>query len=373
MQFNYYMPVRTIFEAGISNKCVDHIKGDSVLIVCDPFFYQSGTAQKIGEGLTGKKVSYFSDIQPNPTCESVDAGAAIAREVNASCVIGLGGGSSMDVAKMVACLTKNEGSIYDYYANAGGTRTLSTQRAQIVCVPTTAGTGSEVTNVSVFTNTKNGIKMPMVTDMFWPDIALLDPELTYSLPKSVTAACGLDAFCHAIEAYWNPNSQPMCDVQAVDAMKRVFASLETAYNTPSDKAARADMLLASLQAGVAFSQTRTTGAHALSFSLTTDYGQSHGAACAITLPAFIRVSTEKQKDKMESLAKILGCTSVSDLADTVEGLMKRLGLPTRLSEVGVKEENILDLAKAGLIQPVIHLSPAEMTEESICALLKSIL
>ncbi len=215
--FHYYMPVKILFDYGVSQKMASYIAGENVLIISDPFLYQNGVTQRIGESLIGKTVGYFSDIEPNPSCESVDAAAAAARALKADCVIGLGGGSSMDVAKIVACLTRDEGSIYDYYS--GGTKTFSERKTMLICVPTTAGTGSEVTNVGVFTNKKAGIKMPLVTDRFWADYAVIDPELTYSLPPAVTASTGMDAFCHAIETYWNKESQPMCDMLAMGAMQ----------------------------------------------------------------------------------------------------------------------------------------------------------
>ena len=177
--FHYYMPVNILFDYGISKKMGNYISGKNVLIISDPFLRQNGVAQQIGDSLTGKNVGYFSDIEPNPSCESVDAAAAAARELQADCVIGLGGGSSMDVAKIVSCLVHDEGSIYDYYS--GGTKTFSPRKTMLICVPTTAGTGSEVTNVGVFTNRKVGIKMPLVTDRFWADYAVIDPELTSDL------------------------------------------------------------------------------------------------------------------------------------------------------------------------------------------------
>ena len=272
--FNYFMPVRICFKNELVKKLDQYISGNNVLIISDPFLYKNGTAALIGDSLSKKNVAYFSDIEPNPSCESVDNAAEVAREIKADCVIGLGGGSSMDVAKIVSCLVTNEGSIYDYYSKE--TRTLESRKAILILIPTTAGTGSEVTNVGVFTNRKIGIKMPMVNDHFWADYAIIDPELTYSLPPAVTASTGMDAFCHAIESYWNRASQPICDMLALRAMKLILENIKIAYEHPNDTNARANMMEASLIAGIAFSQTRTTGIHAISFPLTTEYHASHG-------------------------------------------------------------------------------------------------
>lgn len=369
--FKFHMPTAIHYGVGSAQNMSEKIQGKSVLIVCDPFLYKSGTARRIGEALEVARVTYFSEIEPNPSAGSVDRCAAAAREAGATTIIGIGGGSAMDVAKVTACLATNPGSICEYYA--GGSKTFAERTVKLILVPTTSGTGSEVTNVGVFTNTGSGIKMPFVTDRFWADEALLDPELTYSLPPAVTASTGLDAFCHAIEAYWNRNSQPLCDYLAMGAMKTILENVETAYTQPENTNARGAMLKASLVAGVAFSQTRTTGIHAISFPLTAEFHASHGVACAITLPAFIRVSTQQKAEKMQTLAAYLGYADATSLADAVEALMKRLGLPTRLHELGVKKDDLAHITQTGLGAAIIQLTPAVMDQESVYALLESIL
>lgn len=369
--FQFMMPTKIVFEDGAAFHAGDQVKGESVLVISDPFLYQSGVARKIGESLGGRRVAYFSQIEPNPSCESVDAAAHAARDAGARCVIGLGGGSSLDVAKVVACLVSNPGSIYDYYG--GGTKQLEHREAQLICIPTTAGTGSEVTNVGVFTNRKTGKKVPMLSPLFWPDIALVDSALTHTLPAAVTASTGMDAFCHAIEAYWNRESQPMCDMLAMRAMKLILENIKTAYDSPQDAQARRNMSLASMLAGVAFSQTRTTGIHAVSFPLTVEFGLSHGEACSITLPAFIRISEEKKQKKMRELCGWLGFADVPALAQAVEDLMRSMKMRTRLHEAGVQEEDIEQIAQVGLEAAIIQLTPAEMNRQTVTALLRSIL
>lgn len=369
--FSYHMPVQVLYENGICKRLAPYVKSENVLIICDPFLYQNGVAATIGESLSEKNVQYFSAIEPNPSCESVDAAAEQARAMNAQCIIGLGGGSSMDVSKIVSCLVTNPGSIYDYYS--GGTRTLQPRETTLVLIPTTAGTGSEVTNVGVFTNRKIGIKMPLVTDCFWADIAVLDPELTYSLPAAVTASTGMDAFCHAIETYWNKESQPICDMLALGAMKLILQNIKQAYDCPTDAVARGNMLKPSLIAGIAFSQTRTTGIHAISFPLTTQFHASHGTACSITLPAFIRLCGQNSSEKLTALAKDLGYTDIATFADAVEELMRSMQMPTRLHELGVTEADLEQIANVGLGAAIIQLTPAVMNHDTVYALLRLIL
>ncbi len=370
-KFDFFMPTHIYYENGMTKHLGDFVNGNNVLIISDPFLYKAGISQKIGKNINRKNVSYFSDIEPNPLCETVDKAARIAREVYADCIIGIGGGSSLDVSKIVSCLTTNEGSIYDYYIS--GNKTLSERTTQLICIPTTAGTGSEVTNVGVFTNQKTEIKMPMVNDNFWADYAIIDPELTYTLPPAITASTGMDAFCHAIEAYWNKNSQPMCDMLAIGAMEMILKNIKNAYDNPTNKYARGSMITASLIAGVAFSQTRTTGIHAISFPLTSEFGANHGIACSITLPAFIKLSCNEARNKMNALVHYLGYESVKSFADAVETLMVSMKMPVRLHEIGVKESDLQHITEIGLSAAIIQLTPAVMNEETVYKLLHSIL
>jgi len=369
--FVFHMPTAVRLEAGLAKKLQPYITGTNVLIISDPFLFKNGVARSIGDSLQGKKVAYFSEIEPNPSCESVDAAAALARRTGADCVVGLGGGSSMDVSKIVSCLVTNPGSIYDYYS--GGTRRLSPRETQLLCIPTTAGTGSEVTNVGVFTSRKTHVKMPFVSDEFWPDCAMIDPELTYTLPPAVTASTGMDAFCHAIEAYWNKESLPICDMLSMGALKLILENIKTAYDEPANSKARGAMVTASLVAGISFSQTRTTGIHAVSFPLTTEFGASHGTACSITLPAFLRVTKEGAADKMLTLARYLGFRDIDAMADAVEALMRSMNMPVRLSELGVKESDLPHIAQVGLTAAIIQLTPAAMNQQTVEKLLRSIL
>lgn len=370
-KFQFHMPTQILYEEGLAKRLEGYIPGRRVLIISDPFLFKNGTAQAVGDAMKEKEVAYFSDIEPNPSCESVDAAAAAAREHKADCVVGLGGGSSMDVSKIVACLVTNEGSIYDYYSS--GNKKLRPRTASLICIPTTAGTGSEVTNVGVFTNKKTHVKMPMVNNEFWADIAVIDPELTVTLPAPVTASTGMDAFCHAIEAYWNKEALPVCDMLAMGAMKMILENIKTAYDEPKNMEARGAMSVASLIAGIAFSQTRTTGIHAASFPLTAEFGASHGTACSITLPAFMRISSQKAEKKMLALAAYLGYETIEAFADAVEELMASMKMPLRLHELGVRESDIGHITETALSAAIIQLTPAEMNFDTVSALLRSIL
>jgi alcohol dehydrogenase len=183
----------------------------------------------------------------------------------------------------------------------------------------------------------------------------------------------MDAFCHAIEAYWNKASQPICDMLVMGAMKLILENIKTAYDEPSNVEARAAMIKASLIAGIAFSQTRTTGIHAISFPLTTEFGANHGTACSITLPAFIKISSQQAESKMQALINYLGFESIDKFADGIEELMRSMNMPVRLNQIGVKEEDLMHITEVGLGAAIIQLTPAVMNEETVYAMLKSIL
>lgn len=250
---------------------------------------------------------------------------------------------------------------------------LPKRQPRLILIPTTAGTGSEVTNVGVYTSSETGAKIPMVRPDFYADTAVLYPQATYTMPPQVTANTGMDAFCHAIEAYWNQNSQPLCDACAIEALKLIKDNLLTAFQKRDDTEARKNMSTASLLAGVAFSQTRTTGPHALSYPLTARYHVAHGVGCAVSLPAFIRMSSQKAASKMKRLAGNLGYADVESLADGVEELLKSLHMPTRLREIGAGEQELEDIAREAMnYYPQLALTPAVITLESLSDMLHSI-
>jgi alcohol dehydrogenase len=371
INFNFHMPTKLVFEEGAAEGLVKHAKGTSLLMLCDPFLYNNGTAKKIADSTKIEKVVFFNEVEPNPSCQTVDKAAEVARKNNVDVVIGLGGGSALDVSKMVACLIDNEGSVFDYYST--GNRVLKPRKAQLICIPTTAGTGSEVTNIGVYTNKETGIKMPFASEYFWPDIAVIDPILTHTLPAHITASTGMDAFTHAIEAYWSVNSNPISDALSVSVIKTILENIEKACKEPTNSEARKNMAFASVTAGISFSQTKTTGIHAVSFPLTTDFGASHGLACSITLPAFIKLSYNGCKDKMDALFAMLGYADLDTFVSRVEEIMKAIELPTRLSALNVKESDLKRIVEISMKAPLIHFTPVKVDEEILYGLLKSIL
>lgn len=370
--FNCWQPVRIHYADNASLHMKELITGKRVLILIGKTLYQNGTAKAIATSLENKEITFFTGIEPDPSTDCVDKAVEAARNANADTIIGIGGGSCLDVAKAVACLKDSSDSIIAYLGAQG--KELGERKTQLILVPTTAGTGSEVTNIGVFTNITSGEKLPLASNPFYADDAIIDPLLSYTTPYKVTANTGMDAFAHALEAYWNANSNPISDALAISAMKRIIANLQEVCEHPQDSQARNHMMIASLLAGMAFSQTRTTGCHVLSYPLSAMYHGAHGESCAISIPAFIRISHEKEAEKMMILEKELGYANQYEFADAIEALLQSVHMPTRLSQLGVTKADVDKITKIAMnSKRQLDLSPAVMDENRLKQLIYSIL
>lgn len=358
-------PMKICFGENAINDLEKEIVGDKVFIVMDRFLYNSELRKKLENILENKEIEYFIEFTPNPDIADVDKGLNRVREFAATTVIGIGGGSTLDISKFLA-VSIMETKTVDEIRKSGFT---VENKIKSICIPTTSGTGSEVTNVSVFSDYHTKTKSPFVNDMLFADVALLDSELTVSLPPQVTASCGMDTFCHAIEAYWNVNSNEMSDLFAVEAMDLVLHHLQNCYTEGNNLKERTDLLKASLYAGLAFSQTRTTILHAISFPLTSKYGVPHGLACAIMLPSFIRYYGEGN-EKMRYLSNKLGYKDKDELALAIDSLMKSLNMKRTLIENGVKKSDVEMIAKEALKEKIALLGPKEVSLDTLINLLE---
>ncbi|APX89430.1 alcohol dehydrogenase [Brevirhabdus pacifica] len=305
----------------------------------------------------GVAVTLFADVVADPPEAVVKAAAAQAREAGVTGVLGLGGGSSLDVAKLAALLAASDQPLAEAYGvgNAKG------PRLPLMLVPTTAGTGSEVTPVSIVT-TGAREKMGVVSPVILPDVALLDPELTLGLPAHVTAATGIDAMVHAIEAYASasPNNNPISRALAREALRLMGGALLRAVRTPDDLAARSDMLLGSLLAGQAFANSPVAAVHALAYPLGGHFKLPHGLSNALVLPHVLRFNAVTAPQAYAEIAAIafpeMGGTGqgaqalAADFADALAGLAMECGLPERLRDAGVTREALPALARDAMNQ-----------------------
>jgi len=356
--WSYRQPTQIVFGLGAREALPEHVAalGSSPVIVTDRVLATLPVIDEI-TGTLGDDVPIFSDIDPNPTVGSVDALADLIRDTGIDVVVAVGGGSSLDCAKAASACAVQGGPVRRYHS---GGATLDMRHLPLIAMPTTAGTGSEVTPISVLGDPEKDFKAPLVHDSFFPAIALVDPELTVSMPRSVTASTGLDALAHAIEGYWSKNHQPICDSFALQAVELVFQHLPKALENGSDMAAREGMSLAALLGGLAFQAPSNAAVHACSFPLSNDYHLAHGAACAMTLDHFIRFNGAAMGERGPALAEAAGCADMTELADAVAALKAASGLPTTLSEIGVSEGDLSALVEASF-HPLMQNNPRSVT------------
>lgn len=368
MQWEFNLPVKLVFGSGKRSdlaKYIDEIGGSRGVLVCGNSFCKNGVADKFLSLGGGKIVEIFSDIRPNPTTDNVNDCVRLMREVDADFAVALGGGSPMDCCKAACAIVRGDDNIEPYHSLG---KSISAKEAiPMIAVTTTSGTASEVTNISVLTDINRNLKQPMNDPAMYPKIAVIDPELTLTVPPQVTASTGLDVLSHAIESYWSTLNQPICSACSIYAARLVFQWLEKAYTEPENLTAREKMAEASIVAGVAFSHPRTTGSHACSFPLTNIYGIPHGEACAFTLDYFVKFNAKHADSdgRLDALAKDCGFDSAYEMADEISAMKKRMGMRSRLSEIGcTSDEQIAELTKKSMSM-LMKRNPIELSESDI--------
>lgn len=368
MQWEFNLPVKLVFGSGKRSdlaKYIDEIGGSRGVLVCGNSFCKNGVADEFLRLGGGKIVEIFSDIRPNPTTDNVNDCVRLMREVDADFAVALGGGSPMDCCKAACAIVRGDDNIEPYHSLG---KSISAKEAiPMIAVTTTSGTASEVTNISVLTDINKNLKQPMNDPAMYPKIAVIDPELTLTVPPQVTASTGLDVLSHAIESYWSTLNQPICSACSIYAARLVFEWLEKAYTEPENLTAREKMAEASIVAGVAFSHPRTTGSHACSFPLTNIYGIPHGEACAFTLDYFVKFNAKHADSdgRLDALAKDCGFDSAYEMADEISAMKKRMGMRSRLSEIGcTSDEQIAELTKKSMSM-LMKRNPIELSESDI--------
>lgn len=364
MNWNYLQPVNIKFGNGRVKEIKELAKKlgcKKGLLVSDPFFLDSGLAKAIVDDSKGVILNVFADVSPNPDVKEVDSCAKVIKEKNIDFVVALGGGSAMDCAKAAATIALTEDSIKKYH---GTGEAIPQEHLPLIAVPTTAGTGSEVTCVSVLTDHENGKKSPIVSNGFYPTYAIIDPELTYSMPPKVTAGTGIDVLAHALEGFWSKGHQPICDALALHAAELVFKYLYRAYEKPDDIEAREKMAEASLIAGLAFTLPKTTASHACSFPLTNIHKIPHGEACGLTLDYFARINAKVEDGRLDKLSVKLGFKDTNDMADAIHELKVKLGLRNDLKDLNLSDEQVEELVKISR-HPNLYNNPVDITDEML--------
>lgn len=343
------------------------------LLVTDPGVVRAGIVEKLRAVLPATvQLAIFDSTPANPTEAAAKRALATYREGDCDGVIGLGGGSALDLAKAVALWASHGGdSLAPYTLVEGGVSRIRADIAPVVAIPTTAGTGSEVGRGAVIV-LDDGRKLALISPYMVPKLALCDPELTLGLPAQVTAGTGMDAIAHCIETFLAPAINPPADAIALDGLTRAWHHLEQAVKDGSDREARWNMMMAAMEGAMAF-QKGLGAVHALSHPLGALKSPSlhHGTLNAIFLPPVIRFNAPAVGDKINRLARIMGCGEHADaVADAVAQLNARIGLPASLSAMGVTE-NLLDPIADQAPRDHCHLTnPRKPTREDYRSLLQ---
>ena len=375
MNWEFNLPVKLVFGTGKRHNIkeyIDEIGGRCGVLVCGGRFEKNGTADEFVKNSCGTIKTVFSNIRSNPTTDNVDECVALMRKIGADFAVALGGGSPMDCCKAACAIAKGDDVIRSYHSEG---KPISAEEAiPMIAFSTTSGTASEVTNISVLTDVEKNLKNPMNDPAMYPEIAVIDPELTLTVPPQVTASTGLDVLSHAVESYWSTLNQPICTACSIYSARLVFEWLEKAYKEPNNLEAREKMAEASIVAGVAFSHPRTTGSHACSFPLTNIYGVPHGEACAFTLDYFIKFNADNADGdgRITAFARECGFASPYAMADEISAMKKRMGMKLRLSEIGcTTDEQIRELAEKSMSM-LMKRNPVALTKENICEMYKKL-
>ena len=365
MEWMYKQPVQILFGSGKIKELgalAAQLGCRRGLLVCDKYFAENGLAESLVKDSGGSLWGIFSDLSSNPDVEEVDQCAKTLREGGCDFVAALGGGSAMDCAKAASVTAPAGGSVRRFFV---GEEPLPGEHLPLIAIPTTAGTGSEVTCVSVLSDHKEGSKSPMVSDSLYPVYALIDPQLTYSVPARVTAGTGIDVLSHALEGYWSKGHQPICDACAVHAIKLVFRYLYRAWQEPRDTEAREKMAEASVIAGLSFTLPKTTAPHACSFPLTNLYQIPHGEACGLTLDYFLRLNAASETDgRLAGLAGELGFASTGEMADYIYEMKAKMGLRTDLKDLNLTKEQVKELVRLSH-HPNLFNNPVPVTDDML--------
>lgn len=354
--------------------------GHIFLVTGKNSFVASGAETLLRKIISPFPNTRFSDFEVNPKLEDIQKGVEQLKTSGSDYIIGIGGGSVMDTAKAISVLACNHGNAEDFVK---GKKALSDDKIPTTIIPTTAGTGSESTHFSVVYIGKT--KYSLAGEAMLPDVAVLDHGFTHGLSPGITAFTGMDALCQGIESFWSVNSTEESRRFSEKAITFALSSLEKAVNDPDD-ASRETMLLASNYAGRAINIAKTTAAHAVSYPFTSYFNIPHGHAVALTLPHFIEFNHEVDeysvqdkrgfsftKQRIKELLEIMGCRSARGAKNHMVDLMRKIGLETRLSHLGMSGKDIEIIIENGFNPQRVKNNPRQLTESQLRTLLESIL
>lgn len=372
--FRYEIPTVIEFGRGYIKNLNKHVKqlgGTKVLIVGDPGVLHAGIVRRLETPLEEAGTPYvtFTDVGTEASIESVDKGTDFAKLAGCDIVVGVGGGSALDTAKAIGLMLKYPGNIRDYI----GLDKVPGPTVPVIAVPTTAGTGSEITRFAVLSDKDAKAKLSVGSMYICPTLALGDPELTVSLPPHITAATGMDALTHALESFVNKATQPISEALSIQSMKLIAKSLRLAVIQGENSDARSDMLLASTLAAMAFNSTRLGLAHALAIPLGAHFKIPHGVVNAILLPEVMKFNIIGNTEKFIEIARIFGENtdhlSARDAAERAVAAVRQLnldvGIKQTLSDYGVEEDHLDFIVEEAMESGNVPVNPVKPTIEDL--------
>lgn len=375
-EFTFSVPQNIIVGKGSLAKLpevAEKLGGKKAFIISGPHLNKMGIVKSCQDAMKEKEIksSSFTETEGNPSVETVDKAAAAFKESGADFIVALGGGSPMDVAKAVGVVAKYGGSITEYE----GADKVPGDIIPLIAVPTTAGTGSEVTAFSVITDHSRDYKLTVFSYKLIPSYAILDAQLLTTAPASVAAACGIDAMVHALEAYISTAASPFSDAMAEKALELIGANIRSYVANRGDIAAAESMLVGSLFAGIAFSWARLGDVHAMSHPVSAYFNVPHGVANAILLPTIVEYNMLADKGKYFKIYNYIAALPVAPdkftpdmLVDEILELNEALGIPAGLSEAGVTKDKFDAMADDAMKSGNIAVNPRSTTKKDILAL-----
>jgi alcohol dehydrogenase len=363
-------PSRILFGNGSVAQCAEDLLARGhrrVFMVSSPPLVDLGLVAPLVSALQagGAEIVVYAEIDREPTVSMAEAAIESARGLNPDAIVGLGGGSAMDVAKVVAALHDGDQRVSDIL----GIGLLKGRRTYLACLPTTAGTGSEVSPNAIMLDEEANLKKGAVSPHLVCDAAYVDPLLTVAMPPELTAATGMDAMCHCVEAYLNLNPHPIVDLLVLEGIRLIGANLRRAVADGDDLEAREWMALGSLYGGLALGSVNTNGVHALSYPLGSEFHVPHGISNAVLLPYVLEFNLPAMPDRYADVARALGTgegATVEDAArmgmDALKQLSADVGIPTHMSSLGVSGDALPHMAEAAYtVQRLLRNNPRPMT------------
>jgi len=377
----FYSPTKVVFGNGTARTVAEEVRllgGKKVLIVTDPEVIKADLLKPVMESLNAAAISFsiFDGVKPEPPSWVVDEGAKKCRSEGCDFVVGVGGGSSLDCAKGIAIMATNEGSILDVC----GVDLVKNRRLSTILIPTTSGTGSEVTRALVVTDEKAVRKSPVVSFYALADVAIVDPLLTLSMPPRVTAHTGVDALTHALESYVSAMATLFSEPLAERAMRWIAKYLPVAWAKGSNLEARYFMSLSSTMAGMAFASSGLGAVHALGHTLGAEYHLAHGPAMAAVLPTVMQYNLSGNPEKFAQIASFMGkevdglsaMEAAQEAVTAVQELLKTIQVPFRLRDYGIPKDDIPKLTNAAMRESrLFSFNPRDVQEDDVRSLLQA--